>query len=280
MNNKIIKKYINSVFATTGIDSRGECLTKEVLVEFSKRMPEKFPIYYNHDPESAPQGYAKNFRVIKDYDKNIWLLVADLYITSENFDEAKTPALSITTTDYVYKEGSEFLLLLPHPHYNNEDLFTELNASPELTVGKIYRKTADPITLAVIMLLVQFPLGTIYKHILEPHLTKLIDYAYKLKNEKKIPSDIYLSIIGKKDEEVKILLRLDHEGDTTLNSEIAYSALELAAKFIESDTKAYNTGIDTLKFTLDKSKTEFTLYEIVYRDGVSQRSITSISDYD
>jgi len=162
----MVKEIKGQPVASTHVDMHGEQLTLEHLKAIALSVPPIAPINNNHDMGLAPIGEMKKFRIIEDPNSpGDYLLVCDVKYD----DEAE--GIPSGGLSWSFLEGGianskvhEFEIYLPFPAYNDDTLIGELLSSDaNLLVGKWIKKSADPLSIALIAIFAPPIWNSIYK---------------------------------------------------------------------------------------------------------------------
>jgi hypothetical protein len=171
----------NQIMAGTQLDSQGERLTVEHLVQFCHRFAgKKMPLNRQHDIHPEPLGYAENLRVEPDpKSKGDWSLVGDLHIVPGALSEAFN-GISISFVDSIREvPGSPIAIYVPYPHYNDEAFIERLMQDPAIAIGRWVKKGAEPVSVALLATTIFFVLKPawedFYKQVVSPAITRFLD---------------------------------------------------------------------------------------------------------
>jgi hypothetical protein len=270
----IYKKYINQTIGSTREDLHGERMSKEFLEKIAADWGRRKPLHQHHDMSKETIGYMENFRVVPDEEcDGEWCLKADIYITSDNVDEAMR-GFSYSYIEVVWgnKKNYKHAIYLPYPHYNDESFITELlSSSEDLAVGKLIQKQLEPLTIGLITTSIAFLLGpewanTYNKHV-RPRIKSLFSYIPKLK-KKNISPEFYQHVQGLKGEVFQVHYIPDRSKEIeSLNDEYIYEGLKLVDKFINEDAKSRSIGVKRIKLYFDSMSSAYKLFHVEYIDG-------------
>jgi hypothetical protein len=164
---KIVAQILGQTVGSTHIDSQGEKIPKRILEKFAQQ--ERLPLSQNHQPEKPSIGYMENFRVVPDAaNEGEWLLKADIYFTEEPTDiEIVLGGFSWSITEIIeeYKTpiDSGYAVYLPYPYYDDEVLLCKLhNEDEHLSLGRWYKKSADPATISLAVSFILFVISPVW----------------------------------------------------------------------------------------------------------------------
>lgn len=270
----IYKKHINQTIGSTREDLHGEKRPKEFFERFAKDWGERKPLHQHHDMSKETIGYMENFRVVPDeeYDGE-WCLKADIYITSDDVDEAMRGfSYSCIETVWGKKDNYQHCIFLPFPHYNDKDFIDELVASSkDLAVGRLIQKQLDPLTVGLITTSITFLLApgwtNIYNEHVRPRIKSLFSYIPKLK-KKHISPEFYMHVQGHKKEMIQVNYIPDRANETeSLNDEYVFDGLKQVDEFINKDIKSRTIGIKRIKLYFDTTSSTYKLFHVEYLDG-------------
>jgi len=156
-------KHTDIVVASTKCDSYGEIKTKEFFEKLIENCP-RIPVGQQHDMSLPTVGFIENFRIIEDSTcPGEWNVIADVFLISGDLDSA-LKGMSYTFTEKTHGriQDSEFSVYLPHPFYNDEEFIQKyVTLYPDAAIGRVYRKSADPILLAIIIGATQVVIGPV-----------------------------------------------------------------------------------------------------------------------
>ena len=270
----IYKKYLDQIISGTKEDLHGEKRTKEHLESLVSNYPKRMPLNQQHDMQKETLGYLENFRVVSDKtDKSEWSLIADIYVTSDDIDEAlKGFSISFFETIGGNTESPLYYIHLPYPLYNDTSLVSDLISSDkELLVGKWVKKAVDPITIGLVatgIALFLSPEWDIqYKKLVRPQMEKLIGHVSNLLDND-ITVDLVQHVVGHLDESIKVYLIPDRNNEIeSLHEDLILDALKMTEEFLNGDNKSKITGVDMMKFYFESSKRKYVLFHVQYLDG-------------
>jgi hypothetical protein len=188
----VIKKINNQPVASTHTDSQGESFTLETLQIIASSIPPRVPLNNNHDMTLPPCGEMTNFHIIQDPSSpGHHLLCCDVeYDDEKTLPDFKGFSWSALQPTHRNSEIPDFEIYLPYPLYNDKDLnHSILKSNANLVIGKFIKKAADPLTIALIALLLKPVWDTTYKQLLEDKVQILIT-SLKSKWPTSVPIDI------------------------------------------------------------------------------------------
>lgn len=270
----VYHKYLNQIVAGTHIDEQGEKMTKQIFEKLISSSAPKMPLHQHHDMGRKTLGYLENFKLVPDKKhKAEWNVIADVYITSDNIDEALNGfSFSMLETVGGNTEAPLFYIHLPYPVYNDIEFIESLiREDDDLLVGKWVKKALDPIMIALIttgIALFFAPEWDIqYKKRIRPAMERLLKFV-PIISEKKVSVDLIQHVVGHLEEKVKVYFVPDRSDIIgSYKEEYILSALKDVEEFLNSDIKAKVTGIEMVKLYFDKMKSKYLLFHVQYLDG-------------
>lgn len=271
---QVYNKYLDQQVAGTEVDAHGEKRTKEFFEKLINSYPPRLPLTQQHDMSKETLGYLENFRLIPS--KNVqgeWSLIADIYITSDDIDEAlKGFSISVTETIGGNTTSPKYYVHLPFPLYNDKEFIESLIGSDkDLLVGKLIKKSVDPVAIGLITASVALILGPEwdiqYKRHVRPAMGKLLEHIPKLL-QRNVSPDLIQHVVGKLDEAIKVYFIPDRR-DIIGSYEEKYilQAIGEVGEFLNGDSKAGITGVGMIKLYFDRDNRKYILFHVQYLDG-------------
>ncbi len=273
---EIVAKMLDQTIGSTHVDSQGEKFPKCILDNIAQR--KQTPISQNHQPERPSIGYMDNFRVIQDPKNNHeWLLKADLYYYEKPKDFA-VGGISWSSVELIgeYKatKKSSCAIYLPWPYYNNKLLLDELrNTDESLSIGRWYKKSADPTTISLIVGFVLFAFSPVWNKIFDnviwPRLSKVFSVLPSLR-KKGIQRFDFVQLVEIKQHQVNVYLIPEAEEEVgCFSKENVTQGLKKIYDYSEKDTKAINPGYRTIKLCWNNNLMKYELFHIEFNDGTA-----------
>ena len=151
-----------AVIAATNLDSQGETVNREYLELLLNGLPNRVPLFRQHDPSRPTVGWIENFRIepMKEQPGEL-ALVADATVNSDDYDAVISggkcgfsySALAVTHS-IRSEQPAECGIYLPYPFYNDEELTEGISRVDGLKVevGRHIQKSEmpDPVVQIVI----------------------------------------------------------------------------------------------------------------------------------
>lgn len=274
----IIASIKGQIIGGTNIDSQGERIPKHILEQLAQR--KRTPLSQNHQPEKDSIGYMENFRVVPNpTDKGEWYLKADVFFTKEPDDiEIAIGGFSWSIIELIadYKALSEslFAIYLPYPYYNDESLLGQLHTEyKNMSLGRWYKKAADPVTTSLIIGFVCFVFSPAWAKFFDDIIWPSLKDALKsIPNIKSYGMQRVDFIQTAEIHGYQVSIYFIPEKDC---EQICYSkdnikgGLTSLLKFSQADCKSKNIGMRVAKLYWDKFRTEYRLFHVEYQDGTS-----------
>lgn len=223
-------------------------------------------------------GYFENFRIVPDeQEPGEWNVIADVYFTTENIDEA-LKGFSYSTIEDVAGDmvSPDYRVYLPYPVYNDLEFIKELIENEDkVLVGKWIKKGLDPTLIGIIfsgVFLIIGPEWDIqYKERVRPFLKNLPKYISSLKR-KGISPDLIQRIIKNSGEEVQIQFIPERgQEEDSFSEEKIFNGLSSAKEFLDSNQKT--TGIRRIKLYFDSGLKTYKIFHVEYYDGTDENII-------
>jgi hypothetical protein len=264
----------NQIVSGTETDGHGEKRPKEFFEELILNMPKRIPLGQQHDMAKKTVGYMEKFKLIPHTSlKDEWHLIADVYITTNNINEA-LKGFSYSTLETIGGNTTNplYYIHIPYPMYNDKKLIQELIESDnELLVGKWVKKALDPVTIGLmstgLVLLIAPEWDIQYKTKIRPALERLFKFIPKLL-ENGISPDLIQHIRGNLDEEIQLYFVPDRDNVIkSYNEELIFNAMNDVRDYLYNDTKSHTIGVQRVKFYLDTITNKYMLFHIQYLDG-------------
>lgn len=270
----VYKEYLDQIVAGTQKDAHGEKRTKAFFERMLASYPERLPLNQHHDMRKETLGYLENFRLLQSVNEaDEWNVVADIYITSDDIDNAlKGFSFSATETIGGNTTSPSCYVHLPFPLYNDTEFIEKLIESDgDLLVGKWIKKAIDPITIGLVTTGVALLLAPEWDHQYKVHvrpaMLKLLSHIPKLL-EKNVSPDLIQHVVGYLDEPIKVYFVPDR--NDVVNSYQEHhilTAIRDVRRFLLSDAKSKITGVEMTKLYFDKAKDKYILFSVQYLDG-------------
>jgi len=274
---KNLKKILCQTIGSTHRDSQGEKLPKEILEHICKLRQGRSPISQEHKPEKRSIGYMDNFRVVPDPKASgEWFLIADVYFTEEPDDidiDLGGFSWSITKIipEYSAKGTCNYGIYLPFPFYNDKDLLNSLHEDESLSLGRWYKKSADPATVALLAGFVLFVLspawGKFFDSTIWPNIKKLCKRIPELRNKGIQRFDfVQISKINSHQVSIHFIPEANKE-EACFNKAKIKNGLNTVYKHSKGDPKSKNPGYHVVKLYWESQREEYKLFHIEYKDG-------------
>lgn len=232
------------------------------------------PLHQHHDMLQKTLGYMENFHLMPHTsEKDEWFVIADVYITSDDIDEAlKGFSYSVLETIGGNTTNPLYYIHIPYPMYNDEKFIQELiNTEEKLLVGRWVKKALDPTTIGLIgtglVLLISPEWDIQYKTRIRPAMEELFKFIPKL-IDNGISPDLVQHIKGNLDEQVQLYFVPQRENIIeSYSEELIYNAINDVKDFLYNDPKSHTIGVQRVKFYLDSNLNKYTLFHVQYLDG-------------
>lgn len=271
----VYRKYLEQIIAGTQVDRHGEKISKEFFERMLASYPQRLPLSQQHDLKKETLGYLENFRLIPSEEKDgEWNVIADIYITSDNIDEAlKGFSFSALETIGGNRTSPLCHIHLPFPTYDDDEFIKDLiNSDDDLLVGKWIKKAVDPTTIGLVATGIALFLGPEwdiqYKSCVRPAMEKLLGHIPKL-IEKEVSPDLVQHVVGHLEETIKVYFvpeRSDVVG--SYQEHHILPAIGVVRDFLEKDDKSKITGVEMAKLYFDKKRDLYVLFHVQYLDGL------------
>ncbi len=270
----VYRKHLDQIIAGTQVDGHGEKRSKEFFERMLSHYPQRMPLNQQHDMRKETLGYLENFRLVPSAaEANEWNVIADIYITSDDIDDAlKGFSFSALETIGGNTTSTLYYIHLPFPMYNDNVFIKDLiDSDNELMVGKWIKKAIDPVTIGLIATGIALFLGPEwdiqYKRHVRPAMGKLLSYIPKL-IEKDVSPDLIQQVVGHIEETIKVYFVPDRNDVIgSYQEHHILPAIEVVKDFLGSDEKSKITGVDMAKLYFDKQKELYVLFHVQYLDG-------------
>lgn len=270
----IYRKHLDQIIAGTRVDGHGEKVSKEFFEKMISHYPPRMPLNQQHDMRKETLGCLENFRIVPSASEaGEWDVIADIYITSDDIDDA-LKGFSFSATETIGGNTSSPLCYvhLPFPLYKDEKFIADLiDSDDDLLVGKWIKKSIDPVTIGLVatgIALFLSPEWDIqYKSHVRPAMIKLLGHIPKLL-EKEVSPDLVQHVVGHLDETIKVYFVPDR-GDVigSYQEHHILQAIRVVKDYLSVDAKAKIKGVEMAKLYFDKSKNLYILFHIQYLDG-------------
>lgn len=269
-----LREHLDQIIASTQVDRHGEKRSKEFFEKLLSSYPERLPLHQQHNMRKETLGYLENFRLVPCEDQaDEWSVIADIYITSDDIDEAlKGFSYSAVETIGGNTDSPLCFIHLPYPLYNDNEFIEELIVSDDqLMVGKYIQKALDPLSVGLIATGVALFLGPEwdiqYKSRVRPAMSKLLNHIPKL-IEKNVSPELIQHVVGYSEEVIKVYFIPDRNNVVESYQEHhILPAITVVKNFIGTDDKSKIVGVEMAKLFFDKSKGSYELFHIQYLDG-------------
>lgn len=270
----VYKKHLDQIIAGTQVDGHGEKRSKEFFETMLSKSPQRLPLNQQHDMRKKSLGYLENFRLVPSANEaDEWNLIADIYITSDDIDDA-LKGFSFSTLETIGGNTTSPLCYvhLPFPMYNDKKFIAELiDSDDELLVGKWIKKSIDPVTIGLVTTGIALFLGPEwdiqYKSRVRPAMSKLLSHIPKL-IEKDVSPDLIQHVVGYLEEKIKVYFVPDRNDVIgSYQEDHILSAIGVVRDFLDSDDKSKITGVEMAKLYFDKQNKLYVLFHVQYLDG-------------
>jgi len=267
------KKIIRQTISSTNIDSQGEKQTKEFLEKLCSISGKRIPLNQQHDMRRESIGYIENFKVVPDKSHHgEWLLIGDVYFTCKNIDEAlKGFSYSYTEIFDDSESGREYQIYISYPYYNNDKIIDCLKNDKEITLGKLYKKAADPYTVSLIFAGLSFVLSPLWNiaftnHIL-PSINKLITKLRPLW-KKGLNFDFVQIVTDNNNHKIKIFFIPDRNSEeNSYNPSFIEDGIDQVYNYLERYPEYVTKGLDDIKLYFNLEKRKYQIFYIKFIDG-------------
>jgi len=272
---RIIAKYLDQTIASTYRDSQGEKLPQKILEEICK--VRRSPISQSHQPEKKSIGYMDNFRVVPDPRKSEeWFLIADVYFTEEPDDiDICLGGFSFSAQEIIKDfcpTDSDYTIYLPYPFYNDEKLLNGLsNKDKYLSLGRWYKKSADPTTISLAVSLILFVLTPAWTKFFDSKLWPKIKKIWRIIPELQkqgIQRVDFVQVAKINSHEVSIhFIPEANKEKICFSKDKIKSGFNTVYKYSKTDAKSTSLGYRVIKLYWESQKKEYKLFHIEYKDG-------------
>ena len=270
----VYRKHLDQIIAGTQVDGHGEKRSKEFFESLISSYPQRMPLNQQHDMRKETLGYLENFRLVPSASEaDEWNVIADIYITSDDIDDAlKGFSFSALETIGGNTTSPLYYVHLPFPVYNDEEFIAGLiDSDDEILVGKWIKKSIDPVTIGLVATGIALFLGPEwdiqYKSRVRPAMEKLLSLIPKL-IEKDVSPDLIQHVVGNLEETIKVYFVPDRNDVVgSYQERHILPAIGVVRDFLASDDKSKITGVEMAKLYFDKQKNLYTLFHVQYLDG-------------
>ncbi len=267
-------QYNDQIITSTNVDSHGEKRPREFFERLIDSAPPKIPLGQQHDMKNETVGYLENLRLVPDkINDTEWNLIANVFITSDNLDEAlRGFSYSVLETIGGNTSNPVYYIHIPYPMYNDDNFIEELiNEEERLLVGRWVKKALDPLTIGLIATGVVFILGPEwdiqYKQNLRPKIERLFKFIPQLL-KKGISPDFIQHVTGNMGEKIQIYFVPDRSNIyESYDTELLFLALQKTKNFLDNDFKSNHIGVERIKFYFDKDIKRYKLFHVQYLNG-------------
>jgi hypothetical protein len=267
----------DQIIAGTRLDGHGERYSKEFFEKLVKTMPARAPLNQEHEMGLPSAGYLENFRLVQhDNNSDEWNVIADVYLENGDLDSAlKGFSFSATSVEWGNIESPTEIILLPFPLYNDQELIQELlDQSAEIAVGKWIKKGLGEVLIGMAItagfVAISPEWDIQYRERIRPKLINIIRKLPRLIG-KGISMDIVHRFTGYQGEEVQVYFIPDRENELESHTEKnIYVGLNRVMSNLSRDQKAKSVGVTRVKLKFDSELGEYTIFRILYQDGIEQ----------
>jgi hypothetical protein len=274
------RSFLNQIIASTSLDGHGERRDKQFFEALIASYPPRMPLHQQHDMKKKTLGYLENFRLVEDRNnEGEWVVVADVFIDSEDIDEAlRGFSFSFFEPMKGNMDNHQYAVFLPYPYYKDEAFIDELLSNDDqLMVGRFVKKNLQADTVvALIIGAVQFLLGPewelTYKQYIRPRITHFFSKIPHLA-QKNISVD-YLQPVKYAGKDVEVLFIPERTRlEETLSEPLIFEGLSTAYAYLDGDAKATSIGVQRLKLYFDASADRYMVFHVQYVDGTDENII-------
>ena len=272
---KIIAKYLNQTIASTHSDSQGEKLPKKILEEISKAG--RSPISQSHQPEKKSIGHMDNFRVVSDpKEGEEWFLIADVYFTEEPDDiDICLGGFSFSITEIIKElspTDSDYAIYLPYPFYNNKKLLNDLsNKDKNVSLGRWYKKSADPTTVTLVVSFILFVLSPAWTKFFDNKLWPKIKRIWKIIPEMRshgVQRIDFVQVVRINSHQASIYFIPEaNKEEICFGKDKIEKGFNTVYEYSKTDPKSRSLGYRVVKVYWESQKEEYRLFHIEYKDG-------------
>ena len=272
------RKFSGQIIAGTRMDGHGERRSKEFFEHLIASFPPRTPLHQQHDMAAETLGYMENFRLVPDKNEpDEWNVIADVYLTSDNIDEAlRGFSYSALETIGGNVESPLYYVYLPYPTYNDAAFISELiSEESELLAGRWIKKALDQSTLigliATGVALSLSPEWDIqYKENIRPAIKRLLSFVPRLK-EKGVSPDLIQCAVGHHGEAIQVYFIPDRSDEIgSFSDEHLLAGLNTVKVFLNIDNKSKSVGVARIKLYFDKLRYRYVLFHVQYLDGTDE----------
>jgi len=259
--------------AGTSLDSQGERLSLEDLQAYCEYCRgKKVPLHQQHQMGEPTTGFIENVRIVPDTSvAGEWSVIGDVTVLRGALDKGLRGFSISFVAPLVERDSAECLLYIPHPHYNNHALVSDLAADEQLKIGKWVKKCADPSSYALFGATIAFALTPAWDHIYKSHVAPVID---------RFINDTFprLQQEGLKLEHVQVVFHNGHDVELRFvpepgkeqwcfSKDCLVSGIGKVASRLEHDPLANSHGVQRVVLRYDVSQRAYDLVRIEYRHG-------------
>lgn len=274
---KIVKKLIGQVIGSTHRDSQGEKLPKEILEHICGRRQVRSPISQSHQPEKPSIGYMENFRVVPDpNDSEEWFLLADIYFIKEPDDvDIALGGFSWSITKLIKEyscSNSEYAIYLPYPFYTDKNLLKDLaNKGKKLSLGRWYKKSADPTKISLAVSFILFVLSPVWAKFFNNTLWPKIKIIWEIipdLRHKGVQRVDFVQVAKINSHQVSIYFIPEaNKEEICFSKDKIKNGFNTVYEYSKTDPKSKSIGFHVAKLYWESQKEEYKLFHIEYKDG-------------